>query len=111
MSGTFIGGGVSVWASDSELAALDLDPWTEQGWAGEDLAAFKTKLLSRCQCARAALEIAVLARYRRDAMEQWLVPIVEQELAGNPSYIVSLRVLPSVEAAMRAAAPLLFIMD
>jgi hypothetical protein len=111
MSGTFIGGSVAVGAADGELAALGIDAWADRGWAGEDLTAFAASLSSRLTHAREAVENAVLERHRKRVLEEWMVPLVERELALDATYGACSRVLPVADAAIREGSSLLFVID
>jgi hypothetical protein len=111
MSGTFMGGGLAVWAADAELAALGLDPWTDRGWAAQELSEYAGTLSSRRMQVCEAVETAVLERHRKRALEQWMVPLVERELALDPMYGACSRILPVAEAALREGTQLLFVID
>ena len=106
-----MGGELAVWIADAELDALGLDPWADRGWAAEDLAAYVATLSSRRTHAREGVEAALLEGHRKRVLEEWMGPLVERELALDPTYVACSRVLPVAEAALREGSQLLFVID
>jgi hypothetical protein len=96
---------------DFDFAIVAVDPYKDSSWSGKRLMQWGKEVRGQFESCVAHINSQVLEKVRRDKIEPWMAPVIDQKKKSSREYAVLKKLIEMIERAEKNNGTIVFFGD